>query len=230
MITLALDASTYTGTVAVLKAGRVVAAGEAVMRGRDAEALMPAVATALEAACIKAHELTRVVCGTGPGSFTSLRIAASIAKGLALGAGCPLFEVSSLALLAAATQIEREENKRVVASDARYLAVLDALRGDAYVGGFSFNSLDTPSVILPERIVRQADVLSVAASIGATTIGPGQLIDVGPHARAVFALDALITQPVDLAGWEPRYGRKAEAQSRWEATHGQPLPQSGTRT
>jgi tRNA threonylcarbamoyladenosine biosynthesis protein TsaB len=29
--------------------------------------------------------------------------------------------------------------------------------------------------------------------------------------------------PVDLAGWEPDYGRLAEAQVRWEAVHGRPL-------
>jgi len=30
--------------------------------------------------------------------------------------------------------------------------------------------------------------------------------------------------PVDLASWEPDYGRLAEAQVRWEAAHGRPLP------
>src|SRR4051812_50046839 len=70
------------------------------MRGRESEALMPAVADCLSRAAVKASELSRVVCGSGPGSFTSLRIAASIAKGVAAGACCPLFAVSSLALLA----------------------------------------------------------------------------------------------------------------------------------
>jgi tRNA threonylcarbamoyladenosine biosynthesis protein TsaB len=162
-----------------------------------------------------------VICGAGPGSFTSLRIAASIAKGLTFAAGCPLFAISSLALLAAGTGAP---------FDGRYLAVLDALRGEAYVGGYSFDSRSTPSVILPERIVRQEDVATVAASIGATTIGPGQRINVGPRARALSAIESLIaaSRPVDLSSWEPDYGRKAEAQMRWEAAHGRPLPGSGT--
>jgi tRNA threonylcarbamoyladenosine biosynthesis protein TsaB len=29
--------------------------------------------------------------------------------------------------------------------------------------------------------------------------------------------------PVNLASWEPDYGRLAEAQVRWEAAHGRPL-------
>src|ERR1041385_5784484 len=83
VITLALDAATYVGTVAVLRDGDVVAARETAMRGRDVERLMPAVADALDAATVRATEIGRIVCGEGPGSFTSLRIAASIAKGLA---------------------------------------------------------------------------------------------------------------------------------------------------
>jgi tRNA threonylcarbamoyladenosine biosynthesis protein TsaB len=30
-------------------------------------------------------------------------------------------------------------------------------------------------------------------------------------------------EPVDLASWEPDYGRLAEAQVRWEAAHGRSL-------
>jgi tRNA threonylcarbamoyladenosine biosynthesis protein TsaB len=33
----------------------------------------------------------------------------------------------------------------------------------------------------------------------------------------------LASGPVDLASWEPSYGRLAEAQVRWEAAHGRPL-------
>jgi hypothetical protein len=30
----------------------------------------------------------------------------------------------------------------------------------------------------------------------------------------------------DSTGWEPQYGRPAEAQARWEATHGRRIPDS----
>jgi tRNA threonylcarbamoyladenosine biosynthesis protein TsaB len=32
-----------------------------------------------------------------------------------------------------------------------------------------------------------------------------------------------IAKPVELTTWEPQYGRKAEAQVRWEAAHGREL-------
>jgi hypothetical protein len=47
-----------------------------------------------------------------------------------------------------------------------------------------------------------------------------------PHARgAAHVLVSLIASgPVDIDTWEPAYGRLAEAQVRWEETHGRPLP------
>ena len=64
---------------------------------------MPAVADALREATVDPRQLDRIVCGAGPGSFTSLRIAGAIAKGLALSAGAPLHPVSSLLLVVAGT-------------------------------------------------------------------------------------------------------------------------------
>ena len=48
-------------------------------------------------------------------------------------------------------------------------------------------------------------------------------VDAPPIAAGVVAFDP---SPVDLARWEPAYGRVAEAQARWEAVHG-PLGAAG---
>jgi tRNA threonylcarbamoyladenosine biosynthesis protein TsaB len=164
---------------------------------------------------ISPRALARVVCGAGPGSFTSLRIAASIAKGLALGAACPMFAVSSLALIVAAGE----------ARPGRYLAELDALRGEAYVGAYALDSSGVISTLLSDRLVLQSDVSALADHLRAVTIGIGQKIEGAPHARGVLALEAVMlrSRPVDLGSWEPDYGRKAEAQARWETVHGQVL-------
>src|SRR5688572_8958733 len=134
MITLALDASTYRGTVAVLEQDRVVVQGTVAMRGRDAERLMPAVDEALRAAGTSLKSVGRVVCGAGPGSFTSLRIAASLAKGIAVGRDIPLYAVSSLALIVAGNVSDGPRGVR------RYLAVLDALRGESYAAEFEHDA------------------------------------------------------------------------------------------
>src|SRR6185295_444851 len=119
--TLVIDASTYRGTVAVFRDRTLASWTQATMRGAQSEALMPAVAEALAQAGIGVGDLSRVVCGEGPGSFTSLRIAGSIAKGICLGRSIPLFAVSSLGLAAAA-----------VSSTGTFVVTIDALRDEWY--------------------------------------------------------------------------------------------------
>ena len=219
MITLAIDASTYTGTVAIARGGDVVVSAVAAMRGTAEEHLMPAVASAVTAAGLTPRAIERVVCGAGPGSFTSLRIAASIAKGLAVGLERPLFAVSSLALLVAS------------AGDAlapgTYLAALDALRGEWYAAEYVVARDGSIAARDGELHLVPADgLVPLARQLDARLTGPGLELDVQPHAAGVVRLEPMLRKdgPVDLASWQPDYGRKAEAQVRWEAAHGRPLP------
>jgi tRNA threonylcarbamoyladenosine biosynthesis protein TsaB len=223
--TLALEGSTYQGSVALMRGSEVICErtlqaedGGAPRAGRG-ERLMPAVAECLREAGVRSggEEIARIVCGAGPGSFTSLRVAGSVAKGLAAGYGVELYAIPSLALSITGAKPPLPSGE--------YLSLLDAMRGEFFAARIAF---------APESAVR----------IGATTIisavqladlrmtehdlrvaGPGQDIDVRPHARGVAPmLDTIIANgPVDLASWEPDYGRLAEAQVRWEATHGRPL-------
>src|SRR5689334_24842984 len=143
MIALVIDASTYDGDVAVIDDARVLAERRTVMRDALHERLMPAVAEALESAAVEITRLDRVVCGAGPGSFTSLRIAASIAKGIALATDTPLFAVSSLALLAGGADL----------SPGRYVAALDALRGEFYVALYEVDAARSVSELEPPRLI-----------------------------------------------------------------------------
>jgi tRNA threonylcarbamoyladenosine biosynthesis protein TsaB len=218
VITLALDASTYRGTVAVLEQERVVVQSSAPMRGRDAENLMPAVDRALRDAGSGLGSIDRIVCGGGPGSFTSLRIAASLAKGIAVGRSVPLFAVSSLALIVAGNVNDGPRGAR------RYLAALDALRGESYAAEFEHDA----GAVRPlgaMRMLPTSDLGAVAEAGGARLVGPEQAEPWLPHARGVALLEQVIAEsgPVNLAAWEPIYGRLAEAQVKWEATHGRPL-------
>jgi tRNA threonylcarbamoyladenosine biosynthesis protein TsaB len=54
-----------------------------------------------------------------------------------------------------------------------------------------------------------------------------------PNAATLLALLGVpggAEQIKDLANWEPSYGRPAEAQVRWEATHGRTLSHSSSVT
>ncbi len=221
-ITLAVDASTYVGTVAVWRGNARVAEGEALMRGVDEERLMPAVIATLAEGGALLRDVARVVCGDGPGSFTSLRIAAAIAKGIVTGTQgrATLHAVPSLALMVGA---------RVDGLvPGTYLALLDAMRGERYAQRIRVTAAGR--VVLEDPLDRIAvrDVPGVCERLGATAIGPDELLDARPHARGALvvagAWDALPSLALDA--WEPTYGRLAEAQVKWEAAHGRALPAS----
>ena len=218
MITLVLESSTYAGSAALIDGTRVIAERSVAMRGREHEALMPAVAELLDAAALVPGELERVVCGAGPGSFTSLRIAGAIAKGLAFAALCPLVPISSLALVAAS---------REPFEPGRYLAAIDALRGEHYVGLFEFTDGGRFLALGPERRIPSSELLATAASHDALALGPERdgMAHVAPRASSAARLAELLDSApaADLAAWEPAYGRLAEAQVKWETTHGRPL-------
>lgn len=178
---------------------------------------MPAVADAMTAAGVDVRSLGRIVCGEGPGSFTSLRIAASIAKGLSFGGSIPLYAVSSLALLAVSTPETRREG--------RYVAAFDALRGEHYVATCEIGATGELAAMGAVERWPSDELAARAARIG-KLVGRGLEVDAAPDAAALIRLDPLLAHasPVDLAAWEPAYGRLAEAQVKWEAAHGRPLP------
>jgi len=201
-VTLALDASTYRGTVAVLRGERVLAEGEAAMRGEHEERLMPLVARVLADAGLDVSGIDQVVCGEGPGRFTSLRIAGAIAKGVAMSRGIPLYGVSSLLLVAAAA--------RPALPEGAYVCVADAIVHETSV-----------------RMLRPAEFDAERAQ-ERRIVGPnvaGVDIELWPHARGAAADLVRLSgeRPVALDAWEPAYGRLAEAQVKWEAAHGRAL-------
>lgn len=216
MISLAIDASTYAGTVAIVHDGVVVAESDAAMRGEHEERLMPAVAATLQAAGVTPNAIDRVVCGAGPGSFTSLRIAGAIAKGLALTARAPLYPIPSLLLIVAGA--------RPALAPGHWVAVLDAMRGDVFAAAFSVTDVAI-APLSPPAIVARADLASFAREHAARLVGPAEDLAIPPHARGAGVLGARVAWPAatDIAAWEPDYGRLAEAQVRWEAAHGRAL-------
>ena len=219
MITLALDASTYDGDVAVVDGGRILAGAHAAMKRADRETLMPLVDETLRRAGVAPGAIDRIACGAGPGSFTSLRIAASIAKGLAIGLGKPLFAVPSLALVVSGASLPA----------GRYVAALDALRGELYVGLYLVDDAGTVRELERARLIAAPELERLASDNEARVVTPLHIdgaIRGRPVASGVVHLGDWDARhdPVDVRAWEPSYGRLAEAQVRWESTHGKPLP------
>jgi len=96
MLTLAFDTATGVATSALVRDGEVLGerASRAVRVLADTDEL-------LEQAGAEPRELSRLVVGTGPGSFTGVRMGLAAARGLAFALDLRLAGVSTLEALAA---------------------------------------------------------------------------------------------------------------------------------
>lgn len=220
--TLAIESSTYLASCALFAADdpEPVAAAEVPTRGAEGEQLLPAIEAMVRGGGRSFAALRRVLCGAGPGSFTSLRVGASIAKGLAHATGASLVAMPSLVLLVQSGTAPR--------LPGAYLAVVDAMRGERFVQGIRIGSDRRVLTLSPPARISADAVAAEAARLSATTIGPGEDVSIrdGPHARGALRLPRDLLVEVDIASWEPDYGRLAEAQVKWEAAHGRPLSTS----
>lgn len=226
---LVLDASTACGSVALLRRDTISSRTVRLGAGTD-DVLFPAITAMLAEAELRAADLAAVVCGDGPGSFTSLRIAAALAKGLAHGGGVPLYAAPSLLIAAASLPMD--------APAGTYLVHADALRDERFtllVVREADGTVHTQQDVVRKAttdVSRHDAVWRVRVDAGATharVVRDDIVRDdrwvLSPDAASIARVDgAWRSAPVDLALWEPQYGRKAEAQVKWEATHGTPLP------
>jgi tRNA threonylcarbamoyl adenosine modification protein YeaZ len=219
---LVLEAATAVGSVALLTRDhegapvRLIAERTVAMGGGRADQLTTAVQGLLGETGLAMDALSAVACGSGPGSFTSLRIAGAFAKGLVYGLGRPLYAIPSLLL---AVPAHGDDSPRA----GRYVVTTDALRGEVFAQRLR---VDEVGLVLAEGVAVRGTVAQVASgSEGETHVAVAVAAGVHPRAGAArWLADWSRCGPVDLDRWEPDYGRLAEAQVQWEATHGRPLP------
>jgi tRNA threonylcarbamoyladenosine biosynthesis protein TsaB len=125
MNVLAIETATEACSVALLHAGTIIDRSELAPR-RHAELVLPMAESLLAEAGITRRQLDAIAVGQGPGAFTGVRLAVSVAQGVALALALPVLPVSSLAALA----LQAPDN------GAEILAVIDARRAEVYAGTF----------------------------------------------------------------------------------------------
>ena len=104
--------------------------------GANASAqLIPTVHALLAQAQLQLSDLTALVVGQGPGSFTGLRTACAVAQGLALGANLKVIPVDSLKAVA-----EDARQSLAPAQDWHIASVMDARMGEVYVGVYAWHA------------------------------------------------------------------------------------------
>src|SRR6201995_911287 len=116
---IAIETSTEKCSAALLHGGALIERSELAPR-RHAELILPMIESLLNEAGVSRRQLDAIAVGRGPGAFTGVRLAISVAQGLALGLDLPVLPVSSLAALA----------QDVPPGDASILATIDARMGE----------------------------------------------------------------------------------------------------
>lgn len=130
---LALDTATEACSVALWADGVVHAEAVELARGHG-QRILPMIDALLAAHALRLADLDAIAVGRGPGGFTGVRLAVSVAQGLALGAGLPAVGVSNLAAVAQAVLgREASATHALVCNDARMKEVYTGLygRGDS---------------------------------------------------------------------------------------------------
>ncbi len=123
---LGLDTSTSIASLALIAHGKVAASIARPVTSHGA-ALPGAVDELLSAAGLAISGLGAIAVGTGPGSYTGLRIGLSYAKGIAMASGCALVGVPSFdAMALAALESNSTDSGRLIC------VVMDARKGEVY--------------------------------------------------------------------------------------------------
>jgi tRNA threonylcarbamoyladenosine biosynthesis protein TsaB len=239
---LGLDTGSGVARLGVVSGGRVVAALARPVKSHGAD-LPAAVDELLRAAGIGIRELSAIAVGTGPGSFTGLRVGLSYAKGIATGAGIKIVGISSLdamALCGINSPTARPGLKICPIIDARkgevytslYEVVTDALEkitDDLVIPLDEFASRITGEVLfVGESKAEDARVLVVRRGGQATVVGAAELWHQGSFIAALGAARVARDDVDDANTVEPLYVRAPEASVKstavnpGEGTHGTP--------
>ncbi len=225
MIALALDTSGAEAGVAVVRLeGDVVrVCSHALISAgmRHGVELFPTIERALRDAGVRPLDVRVVAVGTGPGSYTGLRVGITAARAYAYAAGSDLIGVPSCDAWAAAVPVEERPLAIVLDAHVRsvYLAVFENLRG-AWV------RVDGPVLIEPAAAAARTPAGAVLAGDGAVPYAaffPGHEVLAAPSRADAREIAAIALRrhargerdPIESV--VPLYLRKTDAEIRQEA-------------
>lgn len=157
---LGIDTSTDIAFVALYARGQYYEAQQAGVRSH-AHDLLPMIERVLSQAGIALNQLDGITFGQGPGSFTGLRVACSMAKGLSYGLDVPLYPVCTLSAVIWAVRQSRQ-----IVVDASILALIDARMNQLYVLVDRFENPALVQVSYPEDIQVSDRAPLVIAGVG----------------------------------------------------------------
>jgi tRNA threonylcarbamoyladenosine biosynthesis protein TsaB len=205
---LALDTATENCSAALLIDGQLAVRERLAERGHAA-AILAMIDEVLAQGSATLAGVDAIAFGRGPGSFTGVRLAASVTQGLAYGAGVPVVPVSDLRALACrAFEAQAGAQHVLVCNDARMREV--------YWACFSRSALDPAIPVGSERVSEPGEVALPADWLaGVRLLGAGtgfaaypQLTGLVPGgAAAIHVLHPCAAEIALLAAPEVAAGR-----------------------
>ncbi|MDE2095373.1 MAG: tRNA (adenosine(37)-N6)-threonylcarbamoyltransferase complex dimerization subunit type 1 TsaB [Burkholderiales bacterium] len=161
---LAFDTATEHLSIALAARGQVHTV-EAVGGAQASATLIPAILALLAQAGVALHELDAIAFGRGPGAFTGLRTACSVAQGLAFGAGKPVLPIDTLLALAEDARAGQpgqpdepdEPGEPGEPGELRVWAAMDARMNEVYAAQYHhaagrWSVLDAPMLTRPAAL------------------------------------------------------------------------------
>jgi len=158
---LAFDTSTEVMSLALVL-GDTLVTREAEGGAKASLQLIPQALRLLHDAACPLAQLDAIAFGCGPGAFTGLRTACSVAQGLALGAGKPVLALDSLLLVADDARAQRPDV-------ADWWVAMDARMNELYAGryrwdGARWHNEDAPALFTLEALNARWRAGAVAGS------------------------------------------------------------------
>ena len=129
MLILGIESASLTASAALLLDDTLIAEYTTNFKKTHSETLLPMIDEILRMTGKDVSELTAIAVSKGPGSFTGLRIGASLAKGLALPQDLPIIPVPTIDAIAYGAY----------GADAVICPLMDARRMEVYSGLYSFD-------------------------------------------------------------------------------------------
>jgi tRNA threonylcarbamoyladenosine biosynthesis protein TsaB len=127
---LLIESSSINCSVAIAKDEKIVASKDVIEENIHASALTVFIDNLCKESNISLKDIDAVVLGKGPGSYTGLRIGASVAKGICYALDKKLISCSSLTSMF-------EQAKINMSGDYVYIPLIDARRMEVYTCVYS---------------------------------------------------------------------------------------------
>jgi tRNA threonylcarbamoyladenosine biosynthesis protein TsaB len=214
---LAIETSSREGSVAIAADGKILAEKVFSAPLQHSAEIFPSICALLEQFSLSPAQIEHIYISTGPGSFTGLRIAATIAKIMHLANSIKIVAVDTLDVVAAnvinlipADSLSASYQKLPSTSDEAVAAVLDAKRGQFFIAVYEHNKDDERNSagwaiwkkVLPDSLISASQFLDKFACKDKPVrlLGDGLL-----YYKDKFQADGV--HFFDKKHWSPRAGK-----------------------